>query len=239
MTYRERRERKAERLREWAGKRESGAAAVFKQGEPYRGDHAFNTQPGHIPERARLIAREDRAHASLAVARSMDSRAANIEAATDNAIYSDDPDAIERLEKKLAGLVAERDRIKAINKAARAGKLDDGSGTIELTDKEGRDLANIARHQPYYDPLHKGYPPYHLTNLGGNITRCRQRLASLRDPRPSLPRVILLRYAGECSKCGKSLERGATAGYIKSAKTVQCYPECRSLCQHKRVAARP
>lgn len=222
MTYRERRERKAERLREWADKREGGAAAVFKQGEPYRSDHAFNTQPGHIPERARLIAREDRAHESLAVARAMDSRAANIEAAAVNAIYSDDPDAIERLEEKLVGLEAQRDRIKAINKAARVGKL----AEAELTDKEQRDLMNIAQHQSYYDPLHKGYPPYHLTNLGGNITRCKQRLTTLRNPRPVLPRVILLRYAGECSQCGKHLERRTSAHYSKAESTVWCYPEC-------------
>lgn len=31
----------------------------------YLGDHAFNTQPGHIPLRARVIARDDQAHESL------------------------------------------------------------------------------------------------------------------------------------------------------------------------------
>jgi len=81
MTYRERREAEAERLREWAAKREERAAAVFKQGERFHGDFAFNTQPGHIPERARLIAREDRAHESLRKAQSMESRAAGIQTA--------------------------------------------------------------------------------------------------------------------------------------------------------------
>lgn len=68
-TYRERREARAERLRGFAEKREATAAATFKSHEQYRGDHAFNTQPGHIPERARVIAREDRAHESLQKAR--------------------------------------------------------------------------------------------------------------------------------------------------------------------------
>ena len=79
MTYRDRREARAERLRGWAGKREQSAAAVFKAGEPFTSDIAFNTQPGHIPFRARLIAREDRAYESLGKAASMRSRADGIE----------------------------------------------------------------------------------------------------------------------------------------------------------------
>ena len=59
MTYRERRERRAERLRGWAEARQARAAATFAAHEVYRSDYAFNTQPGHIPERARVIARED------------------------------------------------------------------------------------------------------------------------------------------------------------------------------------
>ncbi len=220
MTYRERRLRKAERLREWADKRETGAAAVFKRGEPYRGDHAFNTQPGHIPERARLIAREDRAHESVAKAREMDSRAGGIEAAADNAIYSDDPDAIEQLEERIAGLEAERERIKAINTAIRKGQ------PIELTAREQRDLETVAQHQSYYKPWEKGYPPYRLTNLGGNIRRNKERLEALRNPRPRAPRVISLRYAGACSKCDHALARGDTAHYDKQESAVWCYPEC-------------
>ena len=94
MTYRERREARTERLREWAGKREERAAAVFKAGEPFRGDTAFNTQPGHIPFRAKLIAREDRAHESLAKAGSMRSRADGIEGQLATSIYDADPDAV-------------------------------------------------------------------------------------------------------------------------------------------------
>jgi hypothetical protein len=223
MTYRERRKRKAERLREWADTRVTSATAVFKAGEPYRSDHAFITQPGHIPERARLIAREDRAHESLAKASIMTSRAAGIEAAADNAIYSDDPDAVERLEEKIAGLEAKRNRIKTINKAARAGKL----GEIELTDGEKRDLLSIARHS--YHDASKGYPSYALTNLGGNINRCRQRLERLRNPRPKLPRVITLRYGGNCEDCGRKLKRGDIATYDREERTTRCYPKCEAV----------
>ena len=87
MTTRERREAKASKLRTWAGKRQTAAAAIFKAGEPYRGDIAFSTQPGHIPFRAKLIAREDRAHESLSKAHEMESRADEIERQADRAIY--------------------------------------------------------------------------------------------------------------------------------------------------------
>lgn len=42
MTYRERRERRAERLRGWADTRQARAAATFAAHEVYRGDVAFN-----------------------------------------------------------------------------------------------------------------------------------------------------------------------------------------------------
>src|SRR3981081_3301018 len=102
LTYRERREARAERLRGWAATRESRARATRAADEHYRGDHAFNFQPGHIPERARVIARTDRAYQSLNKAESMESRADGIESQLAGAIYSDDPDAIEQLEARIA-----------------------------------------------------------------------------------------------------------------------------------------
>jgi hypothetical protein len=71
-------DRKADRLEGWAAKRRDAAAAVFKAGEPFTSDIAFNTQPGHIPFRARLIAREDRAMESLQKAASMEARASSL-----------------------------------------------------------------------------------------------------------------------------------------------------------------
>ena len=188
MTYRERRERKAERLREWADKRKRDAAAVFKRGEVFRGDYAFNTQPGHIPERARLIARENRAHESLQKAHSMASRAASIDSAADRAIYSDDPDAASALEERIAELEVQRDRVKEINKAAKAGQLEN----VNLTQEEIRDLIRAARFAPLANKT-GGYPSYHLTNLSGNINKQKQRLKALRGDR-----------SGQCSRCGMS-----------------------------------
>lgn len=163
MTYRDRREARADRLREWAGKREDRAAAVLEAGEPFRGDIAFNTQPGHIPFRARLIAREDRAYESLAKAAQMQSRADGIESQLAAAVYDDDPDAIEQLRARIARLEAERDEAKAVNAAYRKAHK------AELAAIESAFLRNQAL----------PYPSYHFQNLSGNLSRQRARLARL------------------------------------------------------------
>jgi DNA repair exonuclease SbcCD ATPase subunit len=163
MTYRDRREARAERLNGWAGKREASAAAVFKEREQYRGDHAFNFQPGHIPERARLIAREDRAFESLNKADSMRSRADGIEGQLATSIYDDDLDAIEQLRDRITRLEAERDAAKAANAAYR---------------KEHKaELKAMA--SAYERDQAVPYPGYHFQNLSGNIGRQRDRLARL------------------------------------------------------------
>ena len=173
MTYRERREAKAERLRGWAEKRTTQATAALATGDKYRGDHAFNTQPGHIPERARLIARQDRAFESLKKAQGMNSRAAEIERQAEHAIYSDDPDAIERLTEKIAGLEADRERRKARNAAFRTAHR---AELKALPSAYERDQAMPHR-------------AYELQNLGGNITRCRQRLIGLERERTATESV--------------------------------------------------
>lgn len=73
-------DRKAERLEGWAAKRRSEATATLKHNECYTTDHAFNTQPGHIPIRARVIAANDRALESLGVAEEHERKAASLRA---------------------------------------------------------------------------------------------------------------------------------------------------------------
>lgn len=177
MTYRERREARAERLHGWAGKRQADATATLTAiDQQYRGDYAFNTQPGHIPERARVIAREDRAFESLNKAGSMERRADGIESQLAGAIYSDDPDAIEQLEIRIAALEAERDRIKAYNASCRKGQPDESL----LDDGLRADLASVRKYAAFQLGKGGGFPSYKLSNLSGNIKRNRDRLASLK-----------------------------------------------------------
>lgn len=162
MTYRERREARAERLRGWAEKREERAAAVFESNRPFTSDYAFNTQPGHIPLRARIIAQEDRAFESLRKAESMASRADGIEAQLEHAIYSDDEDAVERLRERVTELEAKRDKIKTANAAYRKAHR-----------------AELAAMTAYERNQAMPFPAYVLQNLTGNIARNRKRLAHL------------------------------------------------------------
>jgi phage shock protein A len=174
MTYRERRERRADRLRGWAEKRQTNATATLAAGEQYHGDVAFNTQPGHIPERARVIAREEKAFASLRKAQGMESRAAGIEDQLATAIYRDDPDAIQALEARIAKLEAERGRIKAYNASCRKGQQRDLS---LLDEAQKADLLRILG--VGMAGRNGAFPSYALTNLGGNIARNRERLAGM------------------------------------------------------------
>lgn len=167
MTYRERREARAEKLREWAAKREANAAATFASHEKYVGDHAFNFQPGHIPERARVNAQADREFQSLAKARSMNSRAGEIESQLDRSIYSDDPDAIEQLTARIAELEAQREKINTSNMEFR--KAIKAAGLPKVPVWQEADFQGL--HQ---------YENWQLSNLSGNIARNRQRLDELR-----------------------------------------------------------
>jgi hypothetical protein len=175
MTYRERREARADRLRGWAEKREQAAGAVLAAHEIYRGDTAFNTQPGRIPLRSRVIAQDERAVESLQKARSMAGRAVGIESQLAGAIYSDDPDAIEQLRARLAKLEAERDRVKAYNATCRKGARD-----ISILDEnQQREILGCARIGSVFLGKGGAFPGYHLTNLSGNIARNRARLEQL------------------------------------------------------------
>lgn len=66
---------RADKYEEWAAKRREKAAALVAHNEIYTKDYAFNTQPGHIPERARVIAREDQAYEHVKVAKKFEAKA--------------------------------------------------------------------------------------------------------------------------------------------------------------------
>ena len=68
-------DRKAERYEEWARKRRQKAGVLETRNAPYRGDIAFNTQPGHIPERTRVIARTEKAWEHTSTAMDFEERA--------------------------------------------------------------------------------------------------------------------------------------------------------------------
>ncbi len=185
MNRRERLERKLEKRREWAAgrkrladssfKRAIAATAMIPMGQPILIGH-------HSEGRHRAaIARSDSAMGKMVESMNMAehhvSKAAGLEAQLDSSIFSDDPDAIEQLEAKVDRLEAERERIKAINKAIRSGAGWEARISPPLSEDERADLVSLARFGSSSKP---GYPPYKLQNLGGVIRNAKQRVEDVK-----------------------------------------------------------
>lgn len=182
MTYRERREARAERLRVWAEKREQKASSHAQAAHDLVKDIPFG-QPiliGHHSE-ASTRRRQDKVGRNMDAsienanrAKEMQQKADNIEAAAAKAIYSDDADAIERLQEKIAKAEALRAEIKTFNISARKGQPDESLLSPQML-KNLHELRGIRGMMGKSGQL----PPYLAANLSGNITRYKKRLASL------------------------------------------------------------
>ena len=186
MTYRERRAAKADRLREWADKRDvkgdtartaaDRTADMIPFGQPILTGH--HSEKGDRNRRGRMRSNYDKAYEHSSKAADFRRRADGIEAAADNAIYSDDTDAADRLVERIAEREAERDRIKAFNATVRkAGQFT--KDAFELLDKKQQaSYLSIVNHAPYQ--LGKGgtFPGYVLSNLGATIRKDKNRLAA-------------------------------------------------------------
>lgn len=98
------------------------------------------------------------------------SRAASMEA--NDAIYSEDPQAVNKLESKLETLLKEQAEMKRINAALRKGADFD---TLEMSAEHRAELLSVDRHQNYYQPRKKGFPPYMLTSINAKIKTAKQR----------------------------------------------------------------
>lgn len=189
MTYRDRRRARAERLRDWSDKREEKAESELARAEEMARVIPFG-QPilvGHHSEgrdrnyRDRIDRTMGRGVEHARKADDMRSRAEGIEAQLERSIYDDDPDAVERLEERLAALEAERERIKAYNASCRKAARTGGTGDLSLlTESERGEVATLARVASYQLGPGGALPSYKLSNLSGNIKRNRDRLATLK-----------------------------------------------------------
>lgn len=169
MTYRDRRLDRAERLREWASKREVKGAAQLKEadakaslipfGQPTMTDHHSYKRDTNY--RAGIRSGFSRGVENLDKASDMRARAANITEAADNAIYSDDPDAVQRLAERIASLEAKREQYKAENAAYRNAHPE------------------IRTMTPWEKDQVLPRPSYSAKNLSADINRNKKRLALL------------------------------------------------------------
>ena len=201
MTRRERMERRRDRRLDWAVSRDRKAESALG-GAKRIADGIPLGQPILVGHHSEKHARKDaeRIHNGMTKGfESMDmaahhrARADGIDHQLATSIFTDDPDAPERLREKIAALEARRTRMKAINKEIGKGLGWEGrlaAAGVTLTEKEKTDLLNVAKFQPYYckhgAPV---FPPYTFQNLGANIRRLKERLKTVDALAAQRPRV--------------------------------------------------
>lgn len=209
MTYRERKERRAERRAEWARKRKAKSEAAFSAVKNLA-DQIPLGQPilvGHHSERR---ARRDADRISSNMTKGIEhdkmaskhtSVAGGIAHQLETSIYRDDVDELERLEEKLAELEARRARIKEINgwinKNRKRHGFEKRSLGWQTSDAETVRAAKLFTEcatalsltpaeatdlaQSFSLSRSVGLPPYVLSNLSGTIARTRARLPAARE----------------------------------------------------------
>lgn len=221
-TYRERREAKAERYREWAESRERKADQAYERvsaisdriplGQPILVGH--HSERGARADQRRIEQGMNSFCEHNATAREFRGRADNIEHQAKRAIYSDDADALERLREKLATLEARREQYKAENTAYKR------EHKAELKAIDSAFWRNRAL----------PHPSYEIQNLGGTISTTRKRIQQLEREQAAQAsgvrtggRRMVARYGGECAECGGTVDRGDTMTYYRATREVVCF----------------
>jgi hypothetical protein len=183
MTRRERLENKLEKRLEWADKAETRSEALSNQshqmmsiipmGQPILVGHHSEKRDRNYRNRA--WNKMGKAVEQGKLADHHQSAAAGIEHALENSIFSDDSDAVEALEKRIAAREAERERMKLINKLY---KKSDSEGLKAL----GIDLEALKKRLAEAGGYWGKAPhlPYELSNLGGRITADKKRLEAVK-----------------------------------------------------------
>ena len=181
--YNDRREERAERLEERASKARAESHAAFQVAHEI-GSRIPMGQPilvGHHSEKhhRRDLDKIDR---NMRKSVDADKKAAYYDrraepARSNSAISSDDPDAVEKLEAKLAAYQAAQERDKARNAWYRKHKT--MKGFPGVTDEEAARIdAELAEMR---EEIRRPVPAWQLSNRNGEISRLKKRLESLRS----------------------------------------------------------
>lgn len=171
--------RRAEKESQQASEQSSRMASVIPFGQPILVGHYSENRDRNYRERIHNKMR--RGYELAKKAEEYRSRASSIE--NNDAIYSDNPQAVDLLTDKVTELKAEQAEMKRINAALRKGADFD---TLEMSEAHRAELLLIARVQAYYQPLKKGFPPYQLTSINTRIKTAEKR-AALVEKKQSIP----------------------------------------------------
>lgn len=220
MTRRERLEARAERRREWAEARERAGDAARQRHHEIADRIPFG-QPilvGHHSQRAaeadagKLESLRGRAVENWAMSRHHAQKADGIERQLRTAIFSDDENAVEQLEAKVAKLEAARDRMKAENASYRK------EHAAEL-----RAMSAYERHCAI------PYPSYALTNIGARIREAKRRVDEIKRDTATrdsgergTPRIMSSRYGGTCPDCGENFQKDDVIYWYRVTREAVC-----------------
>ncbi|MEM6260519.1 MAG: DUF3560 domain-containing protein [Planctomycetota bacterium] len=188
MTRRERLERKLQKRQEWARGRLANSSSSLDAalavplppgGEPIKVGHHSERGHRNALAKADSLMRKSIEHGDMAAHH--ERKAEGLAEQLGSSIYSDDADAIEQLESRIAEREEERDRRKAANRIIRSAPK--GQRTA---DKDAK-LIEVG-FAPEILPIlfgegpcgTIGFPAYSLTNIGANIRRDRQRLERIK-----------------------------------------------------------
>jgi hypothetical protein len=128
-----------------------------------------------------------------------------VESEETNAIFSDDPNALDKLKKKLEELTASQETMKYVNKVLKKHKTQPEQ-IVALMDEFNMDLGNASKLTTPDFAKRIGYPGYKLTNNNANIKRIQQRirtlekLATVQDAEFNLPGDVTLRINTDANR---------------------------------------
>ncbi len=170
-------ERRAEAARQEAQARFHSSAnqelSLIPFGQPILVGHHSEHRHRRVIERAHNDM--DKGCEALSKAKHYDYAA---DAASNNgAIMTDDPDALPKLRKKLAGLETLQAMMKAVNTAHT--KYLKNPNSLDSSDLPEQYKEMIRTYTPHYSWEPHPYPPYAMQNNNANIHRVRERIASL------------------------------------------------------------
>ena len=191
MTRRERLEARVERRQEWAEKASARADQRFATahkivdgiplGQPILVGH--HSEKRHRADIDRMASNMSKGVAESKLADHHESKAAGLAAQLDRTVFSDDGNAIEALQARIAEREAESARRKAINAAFKkapgvdtAAKLAGMVRAGAISESEG---VAIAGHFARCHWETRPFPAYSLTNLGANIRRDKERIKEI------------------------------------------------------------
>jgi len=195
-SYEEKKQARIDRLRNAAKRasQESDAlheqahkmASVIPFGEPIHVGHHSEKRDRNY--RGRIQNKFEKAFNAQKKSEELSMRAAAAE--NNTAISSDDPDAVVKLQEKLAGLEEYQKRMKDVNAAHK--RFLKNPTSLDKSDLPEDAKILIRTYQPRYSWEPHPYPPYAMTNNSATIRATKQRIEQLLEKEKEVDKEYML-----------------------------------------------